>query len=290
MRCLKCASEKFETQRMRFSPEIKGEVVEVVVPCSVCKSCHEPLMDGKQMNNLRRSAADAYRKLHNLLTSDQIIQYREALGMSQAQFARYLNVGEASIKRWETYFIQDPSQDDHLRLKCDEAAAEINYLQIYWKHQEPDIYSGLKKFSLALFKNVALYLLEKTKVSRIYLNKLLFYVDFYHFKKHGKSLTGAKYIPLKYGPCPDQYKIIYDNFEKNGLLQNEDGQRYKNLAKPDLSLFDDHERATLEHIYQLFKQYGAKHLYELSHTEKGFKETAECTFISYDYAKDLKIN
>lgn len=290
MRCLKCDSEKFETQRMRFSPERKGEAVEVVVPCSVCKNCHEPVMDGKQMNVLRKSAADAYRKLHNLLTSDQIIQYREALGMSQAQFARYLNVGEASIKRWETYFIQDPSQDDHLRLKCDEAAAEINYLQLYCKYQEPDIYSGFKKFSLELFKNASLYLLDKTKVSRIYLNKLLFYVDFYHFKIHGKSLTGAKYIPVKFGPCPDQCKIIFDNFEKNGLFQNEDGLKDINLSKPDLSLFDDQEKATLDYIYQLFKQHGAKHLYELSHTENGFKETAECTFISYDYAKNLKIS
>ena len=46
--------------------------------------------------------------------------------MSQAAFANYLKVGEASIKRWETYFVQDVVQDDHIRLKCDEAYAEVN--------------------------------------------------------------------------------------------------------------------------------------------------------------------
>lgn len=63
------------------------------------------------MNFLRRFAADAYRKKHNLLTSDQIIRYRESLGMSQTAFANYLKVEEASVKRWETYYIQDNVQD-----------------------------------------------------------------------------------------------------------------------------------------------------------------------------------
>jgi hypothetical protein len=45
--------------------------------------------------------------------------------MSQTAFASYLKVGEASIKRWETYYVQDVVQDDHIRLKCDEAYAEL---------------------------------------------------------------------------------------------------------------------------------------------------------------------
>lgn len=290
MKCLKCNSEKFEQQRLRFTPEIKGEEVVVIVPCFVCKKCAAPFMDSEQMNALRRRAVDVYRQNHKLLTSTQIIQYRDKLGMSQAAFARYLHVGEASIKRWETYYIQDPSQDEHLRLKCDEAAAETNYLQIHWKHQEPDIYSGDKKFSLELFKNVVLYLVEKTKGSCIFLNKLLFYVDFLHFKNFSKSITGAKYVPLKYGPCPDQYNAIFARLEQTGVLKSESKNRYKNLLKPDLSIFDDQEKATLEQILQHYKTKGMKALYELSHKEKGYQDTEECTLISYEYARYLKIS
>jgi DNA-binding transcriptional regulator YiaG len=76
-------------------------------------------MDSGQMNQLRKISADEYRKKHGLLTSAEITQYRKRLDMSQIQFAEYLNVGEASIKRWETFFIQDKIQDDHIRLKCD---------------------------------------------------------------------------------------------------------------------------------------------------------------------------
>ena len=115
MKCLKCSSDKFIEELVRFEPEVKEEIVKVTVPCHVCQNCKTPLMDTDQMNVLRRTAADQYRKLHGLLTSSQIVAYREELGMPQSSFARYLNVGETSVKRWETYYVQDAGQDDHIR-------------------------------------------------------------------------------------------------------------------------------------------------------------------------------
>ncbi len=117
MKCLTCKGERFIERSVKFNPAIKNEVVEFVLPCPVCAHCKTPFIDTKQMNMLRRAAADRYRGLHNLLTSEQIVACREDLGMSQVGFARYLNVGEASVKRWETYYIQDVSQDDHMRMR-----------------------------------------------------------------------------------------------------------------------------------------------------------------------------
>ena len=102
------------------------------------------------------------------------------LGMSQAAFANYLKVGEASIKRWETYFVQDAVQDDHIRLRCDEAYAELNALEVHWKSHPPDIYSGNRSFCLELFKQAVRYIIEFTK-SPLFLNNSLFYADFKHF-------------------------------------------------------------------------------------------------------------
>lgn len=174
MKCLSCECEKFELKNVRFNPEIKGEKIEVVVPSFVCTKCQTPLMDGDQMNVLRRSAADQYRKQHNLLISEEIVQYRSLLGMSQVAFANYLKVGDASIKRWETYYVQDVVQDDHIRLKCDEAYAELNALEVHWKSHSPDIYSGNRSFCLELFKQAVRYLIGVTK-SPLFLNKTLFY-------------------------------------------------------------------------------------------------------------------
>lgn len=289
MKCLNCNNDQFIEQNTRFTPELRGEIIEVIAPCMVCKKCNTPLMNTEQMSVLRRISVDKYREIHGLLTSLEIITYREKLGMSQSSLARYLNVGEASIKRWETYYIQDASQDELIRLKCDEAAAEMNYLDVQWKQDEPNIYNGNRKFNLQLFKNVALFLIEHTKESKKYLNKLHFYIDFLHFKLHSVSLTGARYTPLKLGPCPDQYRAIYSAFVNKNYIKEAHKYTYEIQASCDLSLFDDNEKATLELVLRLYHELGPEKILELSHQENGYIETEECSFISYKFAEHLQI-
>jgi Fe-S oxidoreductase len=64
MQCLRCDCEQFVEKQVRFDPEIKNEVVEVIVPCTVCRNCEAPHMNDDQMNFLRRTAADKYRERH----------------------------------------------------------------------------------------------------------------------------------------------------------------------------------------------------------------------------------
>lgn len=288
MKCLNCDCEKFELKHLRFNPEIKGEEVEVVVPSFVCTQCKTPLMDGAQMNALRKSAADKYRKEHNLLTSEEIIKYRTSLGMSQTAFANYLKVGEASIKRWETYYVQDVVQNDHLRLKCDEAYAEHNALQVHWKSQLSDIYSGNRPFCLELLKQAVRYLIGFTK-SPLFLNKALFYADFKHHKLHNVGITGTRYVPLEYGPCPDQYQNLIQLLLSNGTLEAGRNHTLKSVDKPDLSVFSDTEKEVLEMVAQLAAKDGGKRLLNLSHEEEAFKKTKAFEIISYKYSSELKI-
>lgn len=287
MKCLNCDCEKFESKNIRFNPEIKGEEVEVIVPSFVCTKCLTPLMDGEQMNLLRRSAADRYRKLHNLLTSEEIIKFRASLGMSQTAFANYLKVGEASIKRWETYYVQDVVQDDHMRLKCDEAYAELNALEVHWKSHSSDIYSGNRPFSLELFKQAVRYLIGFAK-SPLFLNKALFYADFKHFQLYGMSITGTRYVHLDYGPCPDQYQNLYELFLAKGVLISGGHHRLKSSEKPDLSVFSDSEREILEFVAKLAKADGGKKLLDVSHEEEAYKKTEPLERISYEFSSSLK--
>lgn len=288
MKCPSCEKEEFETKNMRFTPEVKGEAVEIVTPASVCAHCHAPLMDGAQMNELRRRAADKYRALHGLLTSEEILKFRHALGMSQVAFANYLKVGEASVKRWETYYVQDPVQDEHMRLKCDEVYAEFNALELHWKSHPPDVYSGNRHFSWELFKQAVRFLIKVTK-SPLFLNKALFYADFRHFKTYGKSITGMRYIHLEYGPCPDQYQNLIQYLMRDGSLAEAGHHQLKSTQEVDLSVFDDEEIQTLMLVAQLAKQDQGKRLLQLSHEEKAYKETEPLQLISYEFAKTLKI-
>ncbi|HEY4255462.1 MAG TPA: type II TA system antitoxin MqsA family protein [Chlamydiales bacterium] len=288
MKCLHCDCEKFEVKNVRVRPEIKGEELDVVAPAFVCTKCHNSWMDGDQMNALRKSAADKYRELHHLLTSEQIIKYRNALGMSQIAFANYLKVGEASIKRWETYYVQDLVQDDHIRLKCDEAYAELNALEVHWKSRSADIFSGNRLFCLELFKQAVRYLIGFAK-SPLFLNKALFYADFKHFQLHGISITGARYIHLDYGPCPDQYQNIYQLLLEKKILVSGGHHILKSAEKSDLTVFSDSEKEVLKLVAQIAHEDGGKKLLKISHEEEAYKKTEPLRLISYEFSKKLKI-
>lgn len=288
MKCLNCEGKDFEEKNFRFTPEVKGVEVEVVTSTFICKKCRTPLMDTEQMNNLRRGAADKYREMNNLLTSQEILHFRSTLGMSQVAFANYLKVGEASVKRWESYFVQDVAQDEHMRLKCDEAYADFNALKVHWKSHTPDEYSGNRRFNLELFKEVVRYLVQVAR-SPLFLNKILFYVDFKHFKNHSISITGARYVPLEYGPCPDQYQNLFNFLLKKGVMVAKGHHQLMSPERPDLNLFDDSEKETLKSVAELVQKDGGQKLLKLSHEEKGYKHTQSFKHISYLFAEELKI-
>ncbi|NGX63984.1 MAG: hypothetical protein KR126chlam6_01407 [Candidatus Anoxychlamydiales bacterium] len=288
MKCLHCDGDKFEEKNCRFTPEVKGEEVEIVVPAMVCTKCNIPLMNDAQMSQLRKAAADTYRKAHGLLTSEEIVNFRSLFDMSQAAFANYLKIGEASIKRWETYFVQDISQDEHIRLKCDEAYAEYSALNVHWKSHPPDIYSGNRRFSWELFKQAVRYLIKFTK-SPLFLNKALFYIDFKHYQLNGMSITGTRYAHLEYGPCPQQYENLIDFMIREGTLIQSDGHTLKSIETADLSIFSDSEKEILELVANLAKPDGGKKLLKLSHQEDAYKNSESMALISYEFAKHLKI-
>ena len=130
MTCIQCGNAQLKRQRARVKGEIKGERFLVSMPALVCASCGCTTVDGTDMPEYMRRLGDAYRARHGLLTSGEIRQRRQQLGMSQADFAEYLRVGVASLKRWEMGKVQDESSDELMRLRTDEGAARRNLTQI----------------------------------------------------------------------------------------------------------------------------------------------------------------
>jgi putative zinc finger/helix-turn-helix YgiT family protein len=288
MNCLNCDSTNFENKKVRLSTAYAGEAFEVVVPAFVCKKCKEPLMDSKQMNVLRQTAADTYREKHQLLKSHDIVKLRKKLRMSQRQFATYLGIGEASIKRWETYYVQEVAMDEHIRLKCDKEFAEKNVLDVSLATQVQGELTGNRSFSWERFSNATLALVSTCK-SPLFINKALFYLDFKHFEKHGVSITGSTYAKLDYGPCPDNYRMLFKKMFEDGLIKESKGHDLVALRKPDMSVFDDNEIETFNFINNLSKKDAGKNLYNLSHEEDAYTKSSMWNQISYKHAKKLKL-
>jgi len=118
MICLECDHEAFTVGEAEVRQEFRGESLLVKTPVMVCSNCGWHTVGNDQIDELRQRTADAYRKAHGLLTSAQIKAMRQSLKMTQRQFADFLRVGEASVKRWKTWLVQDASSDELVRVKC----------------------------------------------------------------------------------------------------------------------------------------------------------------------------
>ncbi|PIR22555.1 MAG: hypothetical protein COV44_07370 [Deltaproteobacteria bacterium CG11_big_fil_rev_8_21_14_0_20_45_16] len=288
MKCLNCDSEKFKTKKIRVPSELNGETLEVLAKANVCEKCHEPLMDSEQMNILRRATADAYREKHCLLTSEKIVGFRKTLGMSQRYFANYLGVGEASIKRWETYYVQDLAMDQHIRLKCDSKTAENNVMDIHTKTHQVDEFSGKRQFSFERFREATLFLIKNCK-SPLFLNKAIFYADFLHFKIYQSSITGCAYAKLDHGPCPNDYRQFFQKMIEEKSLKQGKGHQLIPTRDSNLEIFSDSEKDILKRINTASKKDGGKKLFDLSHEEDAYKKSNFYQLISYRHAKKLRL-
>ena len=78
-------------------------------------------------------------------------------------------------------------------------------------------YNGYTKLSFEKLKNLIL-ILCKNSINKTKLLKEMFYCDFLCYKENGASITGLVYSKLNYGPVPDDYEEILDNFVSSKVL------------------------------------------------------------------------
>jgi len=118
MICLDCNNTEFKTVKAPILQEFHGEKFEVVTSAEECTMCGYKTVTFEQADELRKNTVDAYRLKQNLLTGKEILAIRNSLDLSQIEFARFLHVGVASVKRWETgTIVQSKALDELIRLK-----------------------------------------------------------------------------------------------------------------------------------------------------------------------------
>ena len=232
---------------------------------------------------------DTYRKNKGLLTSSEIRRYREIFGKGQEQFSAFLGVGVASVKRWEGSTVQDSSNNELIKLKCDPEYAEANLVSNLLI-LDSGIDNGNRRFSPEKFALVLTMLLPFAE-SPLFFFKSIFYVDFLHFKRFNTSITGSVYEALDYGPVPAHYRAILDYLKIKGWIKNKMGHSFEvhNMIF-DADKFSTDEIKTIEDVLLILKNRGKQFLFEKSHEEDAFKNTAAYTTISYALASSLSLN
>ena len=131
MKCIKCGHAVEPEAPRSVEAELKGERVSVALNAPQCMNCGRVVILGKNARAYHRAVSDAYRRKVGLLTIDEIDRLRRDLKMTWPEFAGYVFVGIATLKRWRRGEIQTQALDRLVRLRADPrfiemAAKELN--------------------------------------------------------------------------------------------------------------------------------------------------------------------
>jgi putative zinc finger/helix-turn-helix YgiT family protein len=308
---------------------VRGELIEVEDQFFHCLECGEEFEDPKSMYDVFSLAYRKYRHMHGMLQPEEIRAWRGKYSLTQKELSSLLSWGGATLSRYEQGGLQDDAHEKMLRLIMD----PYNFLNLVKENdlailedKKGELTRTLnaeieKKFSLfkilserfgnysadQLSGNRLLDINKLLSVIRFFchesgqfitkINKLLFYVDFKHFKEYSLSITGSRYVKITYGPVPKNYQFYIAFLESNKLIfikevffdNGNSGEEIISIEKPDLSIFSDTELQILLEVKKYFKGFSAKKISDFSHEEIGYIETKNSNAISYLHAKSLKI-
>ena len=277
MECPLCDKVHEVEERTRTaSIIIKGEKVTYQERFYFCVNSDEEECEfetGSMANENLMSARNTYRKMNNLLTSDEIVEIREHYGLTQVELAKLLGWGEATISRYESKAIQDEAYDNMLRIiKNDPLKAMefldknkdkftvvkrsqirermIRRLEAYGKeflarqalaseyaiYSEPSELNGNRLLDIDKVESIISYYAERVcNLYKVKLMKMLWYADVLYFQKYGKSMTGLVYLHEAMGALPvGHYKIV--NLENVKVCEEEGYESTKYHFYPNENL------------------------------------------------------
>lgn len=128
--------------------------------------------------------------------------------------------------------------------------------------------------------NAILFFAKNTKFANTTkISKLLFFLDFTHFKQTGYPSIGLTYFAFKNGPVPKSFwlefkecKVPQDFKKKLALIPKKDDldPRYKEIEfkakeSADLSVFTPREQEILQNLACMFRDVKAWEISEISH-------------------------
>lgn len=190
--------------------QFKGVDITYTARLHQCDECGLELASVDEAATMQERLADAYRQAVGLLGSEEICRLRQEKGLSQQALADALDIGIASIKRWESGVIQSKSMDALLRTllqknPCNEHTGNREF-------SIPRIRLVLDAFAAQLGRP-----LLKKDDRMLYAAKYLWYADMSACRDLGRSMTGSTYAALPMGPQLNNYRDLSDEIFKADL-------------------------------------------------------------------------
>ncbi len=274
--CEECGKEveaKIVVKKEKY--EVYGENIEVKTQVLTCEHCGEEFFCEELDNATLISVYNEYRKRHMLLLPDEIKKIREQYGLSQRSFAKLLNWGDKTIRRYENGSIQDKAHNSLLlflrepenmktylveneillddkqksklldkieELQQDSKRKQSEKLVKVFFEKEPSIENGFRSLDFDKLCAMVIFFAQKCNgLLKVKLLKLLNYSDMLFYKENGISISGAVYVHLPYGPVLQNYDILFGMMEADKIMHIEvefDNGYEKHQVIPDCNMPD----------------------------------------------------
>lgn len=310
----------------------RKESFSIVYHVYVCVDTEEEFTTDELDELNLRQVHHKYREKYGIPFQDEIRQIREKYGLSAAKMSEVLGLGINVYRQYEAgempsvstgrliRMAGDPAEfekllelnknaleeQDYLKIKKKVAHANSgeNFVEEVLKHwllgnHYPSIQNGYRMPDLQRIGNMIRYFAYHISPFTTALNKLMFYADFGHFKKHGTAISGLRYKAIQHGPVPENYGGIYNQVANEKYVAVEEiafenfvGDRFIASAIDQEvfeSLFSPSELEMMHKVVERFKGKNTKQIVHISHEEPAWQDNVDdYQRISFEYGFLLK--
>jgi len=250
-------------KKIRF----RGLLIQVQTEFYFCPICNVEAGTVEQTAVIQKAVSDGYKKSVGLLTAQEIVEGRKKQKLSQADLAKRMNVGIASVKRWEGGLIQSKSMDQAIRLALKGKKTQDG-LTGNRPFSIPRINLVLKKFEEILGRPIL-----KKGDKMLYAAKYLWYADMAAHRDLGISLTGSTYAALPHGPQLNNYRELIEDIMA------------ADVKKADPLLLE--EVRIIKRVAQKFPK--DRVIYDAAHQEAIWINKSKGALISYAESEELML-
>lgn len=159
------------------------------------------------------------------------------------------------------------------------------------------------KYAEKLINAIAYFAKNVSDPTQVKIFKLLFFLDFMHFKKTGKPVTGLLYYAWPFGPVPKELWIRIKNndlpeeiiaaiaFQKEQTEQGFEKTLFRAKLQPNLALFSPIQQKMMQDLVFMYKSIKPFQISEITHLknspwDKTRKQKGDNAEIDYLLAVD----
>lgn len=321
--------KSMELIREKRSLEFRKEEFEVIYHYYKCHDTGEEFVDEEVGNLNLGQVYNAYRVRHKLPFTEEIKNTRSQYNLPATLMSEILGFGVNQYRLYETGDIPSETNarliqmaanpDEFLRLvelsdaiqgkqkeKLFNQIAVLKGSATEWDLlkekmlgvNKPSEFNGFRKTSPEKAYHMVRFFADGLSPLKTALNKLLFYADFYHFRRFGTGISGLQYRAIQWGPVPSQFDYLFKMAEENDVIGlkyevwDDDKEMVIIVPSANLSfrndLFTLDEISSLQAVLEKLARIKTRQLVDISHQESAWKENIEAKrLINYQYAFDL---